>query len=77
MAISQDAQAIIDKLEEVREEIAGVSNDIIATRNSMESWFSVIHQDNVLAIQEELNERGYEKKYNLDKIAADVAAKKR
>ena len=84
MAITEDAQAIINKLEEVKMAVNGVSSEVVTTRNeliearkSMESWLSTLHKDNVLAIQEELNERGYEKKYNLDKIAADVAAKKR
>lgn len=84
MAISQDTQAIIDKLEEVKLAVNGVAsevvtnrNELISTRKSMENWFSTLHKDNILAIQEELNERGYVKKYNLDKIAADVAAKKK
>lgn len=84
MAISEDTQAIIDKLEEVKLAVNGVAsevvanrNEIIETRKSVDNWLSTLHKDNVLAIQEELNERGYEKKYNLDKIAADVAAKKR
>lgn len=81
MAISEDAQAIINKLEEVKESIDSVFDMVEETKNftvnAINSTKDTLHKDNVLAIQEELNERGYVKKYNLDKIAADVAAKKR
>lgn len=80
MAISEDTQAIISKLEEVRLAVNGTTTAVNNARTAIVASVNAFAAKNAEqledGLQERLNARGYVKDYKLDKIMSDVAPRR-
>lgn len=80
MAISEDTQAIINKLEEVRVAVNGTTSAVNSAKTAIVNAINAFAAKNASqledGLQERMNARGYTKDYVLDKIKGDIATKK-